>query len=382
MLSRNRFALIGAGTVAAIGGAAYVACACTLGPPSASFPCTPTAFDANNPAGSGYQVTFQTNFQTAGTSTIDMNNTQTAGFQWYLRQLFGGPVVSAASITTDANGIVIDPNLGPGAVEVLHSLINGSGNFWRGTAFGGGAFFEINWAFDGTSVANCFTAFTSGNCGWPAFWSMALEHILTSRATDAQWPGQAAGYEHFIENDFFEFDIPSATGNQGFGSALVDWSGVGGSSNCPTYTYTGPGYCGLLNNGDNGVVNNVFICKNAACTGVTWNEATFHNMGSLWVAADANNGQIGYRRQFIDGVEMVDHGSGNPSKVSWSKTTMPTPAALPGSPQTWSIHDYQRLGVIVSSGDNNSHNAGTNQRLHVKYIKVWQIPGCGTTTAQ
>ena len=88
-----------------------------------------------------------------------------------------------------------------------------------GIAFGGGGYFAFR--FDPQDVIkNSFK-------GWPSWWSMAIEHM--SGMATRQWPGQQKGYEHFIEADFFEYDLSdyviSGRWNY-FGEALHDWFGL------------------------------------------------------------------------------------------------------------------------------------------------------------
>ena len=360
MHGKGRLA-VASGAAVIAGVAAYgIACACTIPAPlgggGGPAPCTPVAFDPTNPAGSGYVKVFSDTFPNG--STIDLANSQAPGFHWYIAGIFGG-VEPAGDFTFDANGLIITQAANGNLNQAMTTAI-GSGSTYRGTVFAHGGYFEVVMAFNQATV--------SGN-GWPAFWGEAIEHIQNNRATADQWPGQAVGFEHFVEDDFFEWDIQDV---KRWGSAVVDWSNVNGAS-CPA-GYHAAGYCQIYNlngiGGNNGF-NNVFLCANASCPTVTW--TNFNTLGHLWVAGDANNGQHGYTQTFFNGVEAKPGASGD-SIVPWTDGVMPTPANLPNSPEVWAIHDQRSLAIILG--------AGVNQAFHIKQVNIWQIPGCGTMTSQ
>src|SRR5262249_17970772 len=95
-----------------------------------------------------------------------------------------------------------------------------------GTGFGGGGDFEAVLKFDPSTVVR--------SKGWPAFWSAALEHLVNLQTV--QWNGQPKGFEHFIEPDFFEYDIPG--GGSSYGGAIHEWYGK--------YNQTCRGFCNVL----------------------------------------------------------------------------------------------------------------------------------------
>jgi hypothetical protein len=344
-----------AGSVAVMAGIGTYAWACMIGA-STNFPCIPVSFNPANPAASGYQIVFQDTF--ADTSTIDMADTAAPGFHWYRRKPFGYTTEPAANIVISGGHLVLTTTANTAGIMISTAVpVNGAANGagWVGTAFGNGAYFEAQFAFDGPSVY----AAGFGDVGWPAFWGMSVEHWANIGGD--QWPGQPAGYTHFIEDDFFEYDN---TGNQNFwGTGIWDWSG--------TYAVTCPasGFCGILNDGRTSAhgVNNIYLTTTAGSP--VWNTSTFHTLGHLWVHGDANNSQQGFTQTFMDGQAAITNSAGS-SQVPWTHTTMPSPDALPGSPQVWNIHDDQKLVVVLGTGN--------NLPFHVKFVKVWQIPGCGT----
>ncbi len=346
-------------TVLAAAGAAYASCTGPCPPPT-NFPCTPTNFDPTNPAASGYQLVQSDNFASVGTSTIDMSNTGNPGFHWYLRQPFGGPPEPSSDFTTDANGLVIT-NSGAG-FNITTAYPNSgaaNGQQWVGTAFGNGGYFEIKMAFDGPTVAAC-----ASTCGYPTFWSMDVGHW--ANVGGDHWPGQAAGFTHFIEDDFFEWDTSGFAIND-WGSGIWDWSGP---FNGPCGSgYQLNGFCGILNDGRasaNGV-NTIFISN--AAESITWNNTMFHTLGAVWVPGNAANSNTGYRDIFFDGAEAKTRGSHLTNKTSWADGTM-TPSSLPASPEVWSIHDLDSIVVNIAGA--------VGVPFHVAYVNIWQIPGCGT----
>lgn len=327
---------------------AGTAVACILAAPGGgSFPCTPVSFNPANPAASGYVKVLSDDFRVVGTSTINQSTAPTGGsWHWSTHLFFGGDIV-AGELTTDANGIIITPSRANFGEFMGTAAPAGNALGWVGTVFGGGAYFEATFSFDGPSVNTAVS--------WPAFWSMAVNH-MASPHTD-QWPGQAAGYEHYIEDDFFEYDTASFGPAGSWGSAIHDWQFPPG----------GP-LSGYFNNGSGTTYNN-FIQTRPGPT-VVWNVATFHTLGHIWVAGDATNSQQGYVQTYLDGVATVS--GAQSSKVGWTDGGITTPAALPNSNAMFSIEDQDKLVVQFASGQ--------SQPFHVQQVNIWMIPGCGAVT--
>jgi len=145
---------------------------------------------------------------------IDLANTQQPGFSWYLANWFGAPPGDAVSVHVGPGVLTLG---GSGTKATLQSAF-ASGAGYVGSVFGGGGYFEIDMAIGAPIGANT---------RYPAFFLDAIEAITN---TD-QWPGQAAGYVHFVEIDVMEFyrtDVSSNTTN--YLAGLHDWSG-GASTN-------------------------------------------------------------------------------------------------------------------------------------------------------
>ena len=309
-----------------------------------NFPCTPVSFNPTNPATSGYQVVMTDTF--ADLSTIDVNNTLASGFHWYVNRPFSWGPVAASNFTLDANGVVLTTPDTFSNWSMSTMGDNGAGGY-VGTVFSGGMYVEARFAFDNT-------LFNFGN-GWPSFWSMAVEHLQGNRTT--QWPGQAAGYEHFMEDDYFEYDNPNA-GRDQWGSVMHDWYG-----NPATQINSAPGGGTNWNNG--------FMVKPGST--IVWNLATFHTLGHLYVAGSVANGGNGYVQTYIDGVAAVSTSSPASTKVTWTDT-ITTPAALPSSSAVFAIQDQDHMPLILGTGNNIP--------FHIDFVTVWMIPGCGVKTSQ
>jgi len=306
--------------------------------------CTPSAFDPTNPAGSGYVLVRSDNF--ANLSTIDLNNTKASGFHWYVGRFFGWGAVASSNFTTDANGLVLNTPDTFSNFSMGSATDNATGGY-VGTVFSGGMYIEASMAFDSS-------LFNFSN-GWPSFWSMAVEHMQGTH--NDQWPGQAAGYEHFMEDDYFEYDNPNGTRDQ-WGSAMHDWFGNPASqiNNAP---------------GGNTPWNNAFQVKPGSV--IVWNATTFHTLGHLYVAGSVANGGNGYVQTYIDGVASVSTSSPASTKVTWTDT-ITTPAALPTSTAVFAIQDQDHMVVILGTANNIPY--------HIGHVNIWMVPGCGVMTSQ
>ncbi len=252
--------------------------------------------------------------------SVDVANSQAAGFQWYAYNFFGSNAdLTAIKLNTDSsitlNGDVTGPN-----GELATGCVTSAG--FVGTSFGGGGYFEATLKF------NPQDAIDHNFAGWPSFWSMAREHLALE--ADEQWPGQVAGYSHFIEADIFEYDLyPSTSQQNTFGSCLHDWSGV---------WEAGPGY-----------PTNHFsppLCTVNSATDFT----QYHRYGMLWVPATTS--KRGYVKFYFDDAKVG-------MLLSW-------PNYLNQDPMTYSpfgIMDKQHLVLVLGTG--------VGMPMTVETVKVW-----------
>jgi hypothetical protein len=278
------------------------------------------AFDPNNPAASGYQLAFHDEFDSA--STIDLNASGLPGFNWYRQQFFGRPPTSSNFITM-ANGELIISGMDTTSFYTLASAAPSTNVFgYVGNAWGGGAFIESRFHFDPATI---------NTNGWPSFWSMAVEHMAAPGVAD-QWPGQAPGYAHFIEDDFFEYDTHSFAGAQSYGAAMHDWYGIFN----PTM-----GYSNIFNETN-------FVVQTGAGTDFT----EFHTYAQLWVPS--TNGQPGYVINYFDGNAL--------SQVNWVGSGPGTPP--PSGNALFSIIDQDHLVLCLGTG--------TGEPMVFDWVRVWQ----------
>ncbi len=291
------------------------------------------SFDPNNPARWGYQLVFDDEFDSL--TSIDVHRSQSPAFKWYTTPFFvPGSQKFAPSLITINNGILTlegAPNgTGDGMIATAAPAKNLQG--WVGRVFGGGAYFEAKIAFDPATVDT--------KNGWPSFWSMSIEH-MAGKGED-QWQGLAKGYSHFIEDDFFEYDIASFHGQNSYGVTMHDWYGIW-KKTCP------PAFCQINTTSAGGSkFNNSAIMPSQD---IDWTK--FHVIGQLWVPSNKTN-STGYVQNYFDGIPT--------SKVSWDMSGNPI------HPPQFSIMDTSHLVVILSTG--------IKQPLHVDWVRVWQL---GTT---
>jgi hypothetical protein len=271
----------------------------------------------------GYNVkTFSSNFTL---NNVDVKNTSSFGFNWYPWRFFGhraGNITRTVQVNSDATITLLGDNNMYSASIATATPTNSSDKFF-GTAFGGGAYFEALLKFDSNG---------HDKRNWPAFWSMAIEHMAS--LSSAQWPGQPKGYEHFIEADFFEYDVG---GGNFFGGAMHDWYGIWNKT-CPN------GYCKAS--------LPYSVVKRQVPRSTDFNQ--YHRYGFLWVPATDKT--VGYAEYYFDGQKVGE-------RTSWSKYTNQSPP--PGSkPWTFGIIDNNHLVIVLGTG--------FKQPMTVKSVSVWQ----------
>ncbi|WP_152539418.1 hypothetical protein [Methylomicrobium lacus] len=289
-------------------------------------------FDPNNPCGSGYQLVFSDEFNSA--STIDVKGTGDPKFKWYTTPFFVRPSSKKPSVIEVSNGVLTLNSTKNSArnSNIATAMPGNNKQGWLGKAFGAGAYFEARISFDPITV-------NTAN-GWPSFWSMAIEHMAQKGAD--QWIGRTPDYKHFIEDDFFEYNTASFAGPNSYSATIHDWFGI--------YNKTcSSGYCKINNHYDSESHFNNAIIKTPTKT--DWTK--FHTIGQLWVPSNPLN-SMGYVQNYFDGKLM--------STVSWiaSKSGPPTTVG----DYTFSIMDKSHLVVILGTG--------VNQPLNVDWVHVWQ----------
>jgi hypothetical protein len=194
---------------------------------------------------------------------IDTANTRQPGFNFYRHMAFGGPLTTNYSVS---NSILTFTGPGGSSNASFITTTGIANNQWIGHSFLDGAYFECSLAFNPTT----------GPTGWPAFWSMADEHL---------WGGNNNGW---IECDFFDKYFAGATEYLSGG-----------------HWWTGP----------NQIVSQPAV-QSPDVTGFDWNQ--FHTLGMLWVP--------GNRWQ---------HYRDNVSVVSFPYTTYPF--LVKGDNQSWNV---------------------------------------------
>ena len=273
----------------------------------------------------GYTVsTFSSTFVAA---EVDTANTAKPGFKWYPYRFFGSrPKLESIVLDRDAGVTLLGDTTGPNG-ELASATPKDTSAKFAGTVFGGGGYFEATLKFDPEDVMR--TDFK----GWPSWWSMAIEHMANLETR--QWPGQPNGYEHFIEADFFEYNLKEYT-EKGklnyFVGALHDWFGPSGER-----------FKELA------LSSKIFIREVPADTDFT----QFHKYGFLWVPATKT--RDGYAEHYFD-----DRRVGR--RIAWKLNAGEEPPPRP--PWLFSIIDRNHLVLILGTGP--------NQPMTVRSVNVWQ----------
>ncbi len=151
---------------------------------------------------------------------------------------------------------------------------------------------------------------------------MAVEHMVSLDAR--QWPEQRKGYEHFVEADFFEYDLKDYV-RRGklnyFGGALHDWFGL---PSADRYSHLTIPYSAVVRE----------VPLNTDFT-------QYHRYGFLWVPATAT--ENGYAEHYFDGRRIG-------MRIAWRQYTNQEPPPKP--PWMFSIIDQNHLVLILGTGQN------------------------------
>ncbi|MGI4815680.1 MAG: hypothetical protein ACRYGG_20420, partial [Janthinobacterium lividum] len=273
----------------------------------------------------GYSVnTFHSSLQPP--SIAGANATPSS--QWFRTRFFSYPPLSLTSIKFDTPGLtLVDTGYRNYGIATAGPVPGPKK--WAGVAFGGGAYIEARIKFDPETVAR-------NAKGWPSFWSMAIEH-LAGLPTE-QWPGQVQGFKHFIEADFFEYDLLShGVARNYFGGTLHDWAGV---------------YKGTC-------ANAAFCNFQSSGVAMPMPEDTdfsqYHRYGFLWIPATES--RRGSAEFYFDGQRVG-------RQMKWTRFVDQTPLPSKSSAWAFGIIDLNHLVLILGTGE--------RQPMSVQSVDVWQ----------
>lgn len=299
-------------------------------------------------AGGYTKTTFVTDFSSL--DGIDVDNTQTKGFDWYVTCWFCGTVTTKSSLSI-VNGAL---RMTSGS---LYGQLAGK-NGVVGNTFSKGAYFEARLAF---------ALPADGATSWPSFW--ALPNL---DKTSIAWPGDTATvdfnntkepYNDSMEIDIMEF-MPLAKLGSPVGiasSTLHDWYG----------------FTGVTCSAKPGTQCQVASSAKAKDTTTLKYESTpsapvFHDFGALWVPWNAATPTTpGYIQFYVDNQPLgtattwvgVPPSKADPSGIlpEMPVTNWPN-ASLP--PWTMGATDLDAHALILDTGG--------NAFMDVQWVRVWQ----------
>jgi hypothetical protein len=315
---------------------------------------TTKAFDPTTPTEFGYALVFGGPFALSG---IDCDNTLAPGFDWYVTNWWGG-VQSCSGMSVDSSGglsVTSKPVTDDIGYAVLQTNTkNKAGKDWVGTDFAGGWYFETS-----------FSVAAPATSGYATFWAPDTDFEFPGE----QWPGQATGYRHGLENDMLDCIAACGAPSNTLEAGERDWFGVYGA---------GEAQCDFPSSGipaNSGYATGAFCYQNSGGNALTITDAwsSFHTGGELWLPGNANNGMNGQFQHYL-----YDTGSA-PVLVKTDTYTDPPPTSPPpgGStgkgPGILAIGDQQHFGLIIG--------APASTPLLVQWLRVWQLPS-GTKRVQ
>ena len=280
------------------------------------------------------------NTQTFGpATTLAANPTlPLAGANWAPFTFFGVPWMNIV-VTTNADGslTMTTGNMGDSYGGQLCTAVYDATqtDYFRGVAFGGGAFFEATISFTGTP-----------NITGVSFWANDIESMAGGSEGDLtrrQWPSQAAGYGDWIELDFPEFDTGSATQ---YGQGIHNFYGTAGSpQDVNTGSYPG------------------FVSPITVPGGTDFSQP--HKYGFLWVPATAS--AQGSAQWFFDDVQVG-------TTVHWNQyNAANAPPPVQGT-SAYSIMDTRHFALILGLGSSSNP-------MTIHAVSVWQASASSNKTS-
>jgi hypothetical protein len=250
---------------------------------------------------------------------------------------FFGDAVSRNTLSANTDGSITLSGGGMVNAQIASATASHDGKRFVGTAFGGGAYFEAVFKFDGWQGQSTNAQSIAG--GFPAFWAMAVEHLSSSGAD--RWPGKSADFLHFAEFDFFEYNAAyKKHADNIYTGSVHDWYGEFNKT-CPVPKDQ---FCQVQN----------AVATKFRDASKTIDFSQYHTYGALWVpATDATDG---YLEWYLDGVAIGE-------TVSWIKLIDQESQASPGT-SAFGIADLQHMALIFGTG--------YSYPMTIKSVTVWQ----------
>jgi hypothetical protein len=284
---------------------------------------TPAAdLTAPIPARQSYRLVFSDDFDNA--STIGASPAEAPGAKWFRSYFFGEPVTAPSALSL-SRGVLTMVGTAAHRASIQTAAPAPGPAGWGGRVFRNGAYFEARIALGPDELAT--------PTAWPAFWSMAIEHMAQRGA--ARWSGQPADFMRFIENDFFEYNPP--WGRNSYIATIQEWYG--------TWQSCGAGLWCKQSNADD---PRHYV---RLPSGQSWRD--FHVYGQVWVPSTAS--AAGYIQNYMDGRAVGP-------RVEWARGDPSPPSA---GRFRYNIIDRQGLVVILTTG---------GQPMMVDWVRVWQLP--------
>jgi hypothetical protein len=272
-------------------------------------------------------------------STIDLADTRTAGFNWYVHNRMPnsfmttfGWVTNPPSAPTQASYLSIsspsvlkiyNPNTSQnGYTSQIWSVADNGAGGYVGSTWKGPLAFDAYLSWDGTRAGN-----NANWAGQPAFWTAAIEAMT----------GAMGGATHFTEWDVIEGQPISATGDLSGAFTIHDWSG-------PTSPVDHPLGQGVSVQQLPGVFNrysSLFLPTTA--TGTAWGTYLFFFNG-----------------QFVSNTDVAYSGSDVPQPTSGS----PSGTLISGDNQTYP--------VLINTGENTASSGGGGWAMFIDWVKIYK----------
>lgn len=275
------------------------------------------------PGAERYRLVFSDEFTSP--ASIGATPTEAPDAKWYRAFFFGYPETSPHSVRIEGGVLQMQSEDGT-SVNLGTAAPTNNRAGWGGRVFRNGAYWEARIAL-GPDVAG------SRSVNWPAFWTMAVEHMAQKGA--ARWPGQEADFMRFIESDIFEYNPEWQSG--AYYTTMHEWYGRWESCRRGEW-------CHLSNATDSRRMIRMWPATEFQ---------EFHVYGQLWVPATEES--LGYIQNYLDGRPVG-------VRIEWELGEPEPPAR---GRKLFNVIDRQGLVLILTSGA---------QRMSVDWVRVWQIP--------